>query len=179
MKQHLITSMKASVALFIIMLTVIFSCQKSISDKQTNQSVSTNADEVSSGSIAPYNLDVALSGDGKGVGLLRFRQKKDSARIINLDTWVWHLEPNHPYLLQRAVDSIKFGNCFSTAWLTLGLGATPASIRTDASGSGKANLWRDISAISPGTEFYIHFQVIDSVSAAVVLKSDCYTYSVR
>ena len=68
--------MKASVALFIIMLTVIFSCQKSISDKQTNQSVSTNADEVSSGSIAPYNLDVALSGDGKGVGLLRFRQKK-------------------------------------------------------------------------------------------------------
>ena len=99
--------------------------------------------------------------------------------VISLDTWVFNLEPNRAYLLQRAVDSLKFGNCLSAAWLTLGKGLTPQAIHTDAKGNAKESLSRDVSAISPGTEFYIHFQVIDSLTSAVALTSDCYTYTVR
>ena len=36
---------------------------------------------------------------------VRFRQDVDPSKIIVLDTWVRDLEPNHQYLLQRAVDA--------------------------------------------------------------------------
>jgi hypothetical protein len=178
MKTKFVSATISKVTFIGVLFLTAFSCQKDISKDTKLQTVSLNQYSVSP-HIPPYNLDVALNGTGKGVGLLKFKQNKDSAKIINLDTWVWHLQPNHPYLLQRAVDSIQYGGCLSTTWLTLGLGLQPQSIKTDANGNGHADLWRDVSAVSSGTEFYIHFQVIDSVSAAVTLTSDCYTYTVR
>jgi hypothetical protein len=71
------------------------------------------------------------------------------------------------------------GNCTSTTWLTLDIGLTPQSILTDNTGTGKEELWRDISVAATGSKFDIHFQVIDAVSLAVVLDSDCYEYVVR
>ena len=67
----------------------------------------------------------------------------------------------------------------STVWLTLGEGLQPKSIRTDKCGNGYAKLWRDVSIVPSGIEFYIHFQVIDSVNSKTVLTSDCYQYTVR
>jgi hypothetical protein len=40
-------------------------------------------------------------------------------------------------------------------------------------------LWRDVSAVPSGSTFDIHFQVIDAVTLAVVLASDCLQYQVR
>ena len=67
----------------------------------------------------------------------------------------------------------------STSWLTLGEGLTPTSIDTDARGTGRAALWRDVSAIAPGSEFDIYFRVIQTGTTSVVLQSDCYQYVVR
>lgn len=130
-----------------------------------------------------YNLDVKLYGSGKfpSLGFIAFRQDIAAPKIITLDTYVQHLQPNHEYLLQRAVDPINVvdGNCTSTAWLTLGLGLTPQSILTDSKGNGHQKLWRDLSSLPSGSDFDIHFQVIDAVSSAVVLSSDCYEYILR
>jgi hypothetical protein len=70
---------------------------------------------------SPYDLNVILRGEsnksGHGEdnpsGFIKFRQHPDPDKIINLDTWVRNLEPNHEYLLQRAVDAINVvdGDC--------------------------------------------------------------------
>lgn len=128
-----------------------------------------------------YDLNISLSTKGPQQGFIKFRQDPDPAKIITLDISVQHLEPNREYLLQRAVDAINEvdGNCTSTSWLTLGKGLVPQSILTDEHGKGSESLWRDVSVVATGSKFDIHFQVIDAVSLAVVLKSDCYEYVVR
>lgn len=132
---------------------------------------------------APYDLDVVLYNPEKGSsasGLIKFRQNPDTARIITLATTVSHLSSDHVYLLQRAVNPITDSTqCSSTAWLTLGKGLQPAGIHTDADGHGQADLWRDVTAAARGTQFYIHFQVVDSLTLTPVLTSPCYTYAVR
>lgn len=131
----------------------------------------------------PYDLDVKLAGVGKdfrAAGFIQFRQDPDTARIIDLDTWVSGLLPNRAYQLQRAVNPITDSTgCSSTAWLTLGLGLVPQSIHTDANGSGEADLWRAVTTLARGTQFHIHFQVIDSLTQTTVLISDCFDYTVR
>jgi hypothetical protein len=139
--------------------------------------------------VAPYDLDVVLHGLGgkfglgeaKAAGFIKFRQNPDAAKIINLDTWVKGLAPDHEYQLQRAVDAINVvdGECTSTTWLTLGLGLTAQSILTNAGGSGHEALWRDVTAVPSGSAFDIHFQVIDKATGEVVLTSDCLNYVVR
>ncbi len=130
-----------------------------------------------------YNLNVELNGSSKNVarGYIAFRQDPAAPKIITLDTYVQHLQANHEYLLQRAVDPINVvdGNCTSTTWLTLGLGLTPQSIMTDDKGNGHEKLWRDLSTVASGSEWDIHFQVIDAATNDVVLTSNCYDYILR
>ena len=106
-------------------------------------------------------------------------QDPDTARIINLNTWVRNLEPNHSYLLQRAVNPITDPDCSSTAWLTLGLGLDQQDLKTDSKGDGHAELWRAVTSIARGTQFRIHFQIVDATTLNPVLFSDCYDYTVR
>ena len=133
----------------------------------------------------PYNFDAVLHPvDMKGLGkfsegLLKFRQNPDTARIITLDTYIVGLLPNHDYKLQRAVNPITDADCTSTAWLTLGLGLVPQAIHTDGQGNGHEKLFRDVTSAARGTQFKIHFQIIDAVSLASVLTSDCESYTVR
>ena len=128
-----------------------------------------------------YDLNIALSNKGARQGFIKFRQDPDAAKIITLDIWVQHLAPNREYQLQRAVDAIDVvdGNCTSASWLTLGKGLLPQSILTDKHGKGSEALWRDVTAIPSGSTFDIHFRVIDAVSSAIVLTSDCYQYQIR
>jgi len=123
-----------------------------------------------------FNLEVILRGNG--FGLVKFRQPDDDAAIVYLDTWVRGLAPNTEYLLQRAVDPVVDDNCTSSAWLTLGRGLEPQSITTDASGTGRQELFRNLAAFPPGTEFDIHFQVVDATTQAVVLESECYQFRI-
>ena len=123
-----------------------------------------------------FNLQVVLRGDG--FGLVKFRQPNDDLLIINLDTWVRDLVPNTSYLLQRAVDMQVDDVCSSAAWLTLGKGAQPQSITTDASGTGREELFRSVAAFPIGSEFDIHFRVINEASQAVVLTSECYQFTI-
>lgn len=123
-----------------------------------------------------FNLEVVLRGDG--FGLVRFRQPNDDARIVYLDTWVRDLAPNTSYLLQRAVDANVDGDCTSTAWLTLGRGTQPQSITTDATGTGREELFRDLGAFAVGSRFDIHFRVIEEATGAVVLTSQCYQFTI-
>jgi hypothetical protein len=162
-----------------VILVLTLSCQKEASDelqlKQENAKSSVKAE------VPPFNLEVILRGGGNQFGHIKFRQDVDAAKIISLEIWVRDLEPNHAYLLQRAVDAINVvdGNCTSTGWLTLGKGLIPQSILTDEKGTGNEYLWRDITAIPSGSHFDIHFRVIDATTLAVVLNSDCYDYVVR
>jgi hypothetical protein len=158
---------------------VIFSCQKEVIKPQQQQEEF--ATTISTANNPTFNLDVILRGEGNRFGHVKFRQDVDAAKIITLDTWVRDLEPNHEYLLQRAVDPINVvdGNCTSTSWLTLGKGLTPQSILTDDNGIGGEELWRDISMIASGSKFDIHFRVVDAATMNVVLSSDCYQYEVR
>jgi hypothetical protein len=125
----------------------------------------------------PFNLQVVLRGEG--FGLVKFRQPNDDKSIVYLDTWVRDLAPNTSYQLQRAVDTTIDGNCTSTSWLTLGKGLVPQDIVTDAKGTGRAELFRDLGAFPPGSRFDIHFRVIKATMGAVVLKSTCYAFTVR
>lgn len=127
----------------------------------------------------PYNLDVTLNGNGNVKGSIMFRQDPDTLKIVTLETKIEQLQPNHEYLLQRAVDTQIDGNCTSTAWLTLGKGLTPRSIFTDPYGRGSEVLWRDLSALASGSVFDIHFQVVDAINMSVVLTSGCFQYTVR
>jgi hypothetical protein len=154
------------------------SCQKDTTQKQQQdelESKSDNANKIAD----PYNLDVILDGSGKEKGNIEFRQDPDPEKIITLDTKIQHLEPNHEYLLQRAVDQTLDGNCTGTGWLTLGLGLTPQSIFTNGGGNGHEELWRDVTAVASGTVFDIHFRILDAADMSVVLTSGCYQYTVR
>src|SRR2546427_2995238 len=116
------------------------------------------------GPETPYfNLEVVLRGEG--FGLIKFRQPNNDAFIVYLDVWVRDLAPNTSYLLQRAVDTNVDDNCTSTAWLTLGRGLQPQSITTDATGTGREELFRNLGAVPPGSEFDIHFRVIEEATS--------------
>ncbi|HST07771.1 MAG TPA: hypothetical protein VLJ83_06335 [Gemmatimonadaceae bacterium] len=123
-----------------------------------------------------HDLEVILRGDG--FGLVKFRQPKDDALIINLDTKVRGLEPNTAYVLQRAADTNLDGICSSTSWLTLGKGLVPQAIVTDDRGTGEESLFRDVSALGVGATFDIAFRVVKVATGAVVLSSDCYRYTI-
>src|SRR5438093_4471373 len=128
------------------------------------------------------NLEVILrpvagTPDG-GFGLVKFRQPKDADKIVYLDVWVRDLAANRSYNLQRATDTNVNDACAGTNWLTLGQGLVPAAITTDQTGTGRADLFRNLAAIPLGTEFDIHFRVIDAVTSAIVLESACYQYTV-
>jgi hypothetical protein len=159
------------------------SCQKEAGDEfmEQQQQQEEKKGWIDEAGVPSFNLNVTLHGKGKQFGYLKFRQDEDAAKIITLDVWVLNLKKNHEYLLQRAVDPANEvdGNCTSTTWLTLGKGLTPQSILTNYKGRGKANLWRDITAIPSGTAFDIHFRVVDATTMAVILDSHCYEYVVR
>ena len=126
----------------------------------------------------PFNLEAILRGDG--FGHVKFRQVKDSTHnIIDLDVWVRDLLPSTSYSLQRATDTTLDEVCTGTNWLTLGDGPTPHAIVTDETGTGRASLWRDLSALAPGTAFDIHFRVVLTGTTTVVLQSDCHRFIVR
>jgi hypothetical protein len=130
-----------------------------------------------------FNLNVdlrpAAGGPDDGSGSVKFRQPGDPDKVVYLKVRVRDLAPNHSYYLQRATDSNVNDECTGTNWLTLGQGLAPATIDTDRKGNGRAELFRDLSAIPTGARFDIHFRVIDAVSSAVVLESDCYQFTVR
>lgn len=129
-----------------------------------------------------FNLEVVLrpaaGGPDNGFGLVKFRQPNDADKIVYLDVWVRDLLPNHSYRLQRAVDMNVDDQCTGTNWLTLGKGLDPEAIETNDRGTGRAELFRDLSAVPIGVQFDIHFRVIDDATTAVVLESACYQFTV-
>ncbi|MEO6290764.1 MAG: hypothetical protein ABIO76_12620 [Ginsengibacter sp.] len=167
MKTKITLSEICKAAFTLVLFTTLFSCKK----------------EAPPVDDSGFNLNVVFKPVAKSLpgssGYMEFRQDPNTDRIIDLNTWVHHLEPNHSYLLQRAVDPITNPGCASTAWLTLGLGLTPQDIMTNSRGDGHADLWRDISSVPHGAQFHIHFQIVDAVTLATVLVSDCYDYTVR
>ena len=175
MKQKILTTVLVLSSLTLFTL----SCQKESALKQQPQEEI--ATTIGTANNPTFNLEVILRGEGGRFGHIKFRQDVDPSKIIVLDTWVRDLEPNHQYLLQRAVDAANVvdGNCTSTSWLTLGKGLIAQSILTDDNGRGSEELWRDISMAASGTAFDIHFRVVDATTMAVVLTSNCYQYEVR
>jgi hypothetical protein len=136
-----------------------------------------NDDDDDDPDTPEFNLNVALRGEGRG--FIRFRQPDDGAKIVYLRVRVRHLGPNTDYLLQRAVDTSVDDECTSTDWLTLGRGLVPQAITTNRHGKGRARLFRDLSAVPDGSQFDIHFRVINAASSAVVLESGCYQFAVN
>jgi hypothetical protein len=129
-----------------------------------------------------FNLEVILRSPtgGRGFGLVKFRQPKDDLLIIQLDTWVRDLAPNSSFVLQRAADPELDGVCGSEAWLTLGKGLVPQALNTDASGTAREDLSRNVSAFPVGAKFDIHFRVVDvATQSVVVLASACYEYTIN
>ena len=128
------------------------------------------------------NLEVILrpvvGGPDSGFGLVKFRQPKDADKIVYLQVRVRDLAPSHGYYLQRATDSIVDDDCTGTNWLTLGQGPIPQAIMTNDRGTGREFLFRDLAAAPTGTQFDIHFQVIDAVTGVPVLASGCYQFTV-
>jgi hypothetical protein len=169
----------AYAALTVICLWMMSSCQKPVSG--ADDVLPSKAERAMAATPAqpPFNLEVILRGADGAFGHVSFRQANDAEKLVTLDVWVRDLEPNHTYLLQRAVDTNLDGECTGTAWLTLGKGLTPGAIETDDKGRGKAALYRDLSAIATGTGFDINFRIVDATSMAVVLTSDCYRYVIR
>lgn len=168
--------------LTIISVFILTACEKEINTyQQQAEEGHSFAVKSANAETPPFHLEVILRGDGNRFGHVKFRQDNDVDKIINLDTWVRGLEPNHNYLLQRAVDVINVvdGNCTSMSWLTLGKGLTPQSILTDERGNGSEPLWRSVSTLPAGSAFDIHFRVVDATNMEVVLTSDCYKYVVR
>ncbi|HMK17695.1 MAG TPA: hypothetical protein VK492_05850 [Chitinophagaceae bacterium] len=175
--------MKQKILITVLLLSSLtlftLSCQKESAQKlQPQEEIATS---IATANNPTFNLEVILRGEDGRLGHVKFRQDVDPSKIIVLGTWVRDLEPNHQYLLQRAVDAANVvdGNCTSTSWLTLGKGLTPQSILTDDSGRGGEELWRDVSAVASGSAFDIHFRIVDATTMAVVLTSDCYQYVVR
>ena len=167
-----------------VLFLFVSSCQKSNSVAEQAPSLISKANTFNQEKAAVpadphFNLEVILRGEDKSFGHVEFRQDNDAAKIVTLDVWVRDLEPNHQYLLQRAVDTNLDGNCTGTSWLTLGKGLQPQTITTDEKGTGREDLWRDLSAVASGSTFDIHFRVVDAATLAIVLTSDCYQYTVR
>jgi hypothetical protein len=113
-----------------------------------------------------------------GAGKVKFRQPRDEDTIINLYVRVRRLLPNNSYYLQRATDTVVDDVCTGTNWLTLGRGPDPGPIETNARGKGRAALWRELVGVPEGTQFDIHFRVIDATTSAVVLESGCHQFTV-
>ena len=175
MKQNILSP--ALLLASVILITL--SCQKEVSNQeQLEEEIATT---IGTANNPTFNLEVILRGEDGRLGHVKFRQDVNPSKIVVLGTWVRGLEPDHQYLLQRAVDAANVvdGNCTSTSWLTLGKGLTPQSILTDDGGKGSEELWRDLSAVASGTAFDIHFRILDAATMAVVLTSDCYQYVVR
>jgi hypothetical protein len=198
MQTKFVHALMVKIFLTMFLFSVLFSCKKDSStgtnpQSKDQNSVGSNAskhhdegdeDENNDNdgkhcpTTPPFNFNAILHGSEHGFGLILFRQDPDPAQIVTLDTWVFGLEPNHTYQLQRAVDVFDC-NCTSTGWLILGNGTTPLVIQTDSRGFGKALFSRNLSAVAPGTTFDIHFQVVDVASASVVLTSSCHQFMVR
>jgi hypothetical protein len=117
-------------------------------------------------------------GPDEGFGVVKFRQPIDADKIVYLDVRVQGLLPNHSYLLQRAVDPSVDDDCTGTNWLTLGRLLEPRAIVTNDKGKGRAALSRDLAAVPTGTQLDIHFRVIEEGTAAVVLESFCFQFTV-
>jgi hypothetical protein len=128
----------------------------------------------------PFNLEAILrpAAGQDGFGLVKFRQPNDANQIVYLDVWVRDLAPNTSYLLQRASDAVVNDDCTGSNWLTLGQGTTPQAITTDARGTGRAALFRNLAAFPVGAVNDIHFRVIDASTQAVVLTSGCYQFTI-
>ena len=178
------TALLPGVMFTLILFLLVASCQKNNSafEKTSSPDLKTTAakeDNALTPASPHFNLEVILRGEGSSFGHVKFRQDNEAAKIVMLGVWVRDLEPDHQYLLQRAVDTNLDGNCTSTSWLTLGKGLQPQAITTDDKGTGKEELWRDLSALATEATFDIHFRVVDAASLAVVLTSDCYEYTVR
>ena len=129
-----------------------------------------------------FNLQAVLrpapDGPDDSFGLVKFRQPNDADKIVYLNVWVRHLDPNHDYYLERATDSSVNDECTGTNWLRLGQGLIEKTIETGDRGTGRAALSRNFMLIPLGTQFDIKFRVVDAVSSAVVLKSGCYQFTV-
>jgi hypothetical protein len=141
------------------------------------------APAVSAGPATPnFNLQAILrpvaAGPDNAFGVVEFRQPKDADKIVYLGVWVRDLAPNHSYSLQRATDTNVNDDCTGTNWLTLGQGLDPKVITTDETGTGRADLFRDLATVQLGMQFDIRFRVIDAVTSAVVLESACYQFTV-
>jgi hypothetical protein len=129
-----------------------------------------------------FNLEAILRpteiGPETGFGHVKFRQpnESDAIQTILLDVWVRDLAPNHVYYVQRAVDTNVNDECAGTNWTMPTLG----TITTDDTGTGRAELTRDLpAAVQPGTTFDIHFRIAEMpTSASGVLESACYQYVV-
>jgi hypothetical protein len=167
-----------AVALLPALALLIGACSTDSADpaSPTDTSPSEGAGDAQYSLNSKANLEIILQGEG--FGLVKFRQPQDAEAIIFLDSWVSGLAPNSEYLLQRAVDATVDDDCTSAAWLTLGKGLQAQSIITDGNGTGRAELFRDVSAVPPGSEFDIHFRVVNALTLAVVLESGCYQYRV-
>ena len=179
--KKLITSFLQRLLAVMLVAFFISSCQKSTPEllSSTNAEKGGTTTKSATPATPNFNLEVILRGMDNAFGLVKFRQDNDIDKIVALGVWVRDLQPNHEYKLQRAVDTNLDGNCTSIAWLTLGAGLQPLSVFTDATGSGRADLFRNLSAVAAGTTFDIHFQLIDVANATVVLTSNCYQFTVR
>jgi hypothetical protein len=142
----------------------------------------TMAGDRSTGDTPNYNLEVLLrpAGSWAGFGHVKFRQSgNDDVQRVDLGVWVRDLAPNTEYQLQRAVDTNLNGSCTSSSWLTLGKGAVPQSILTDANGTGREDLFR-ILPNAAGSTFDIYFRIVRKDAPTVpVLTSECYQFSVK
>src|ERR1700753_1882224 len=126
MRTKQLRTLISTLALFILMISVFVSCEKSqpVEDPQH------------------FDLDVTFHTENlkdqsnKGFGFLKFRQDPDTARIITLDTYIFNLLPNHSYLLQRAANPFSDPTCTNASWLTLGKGLVAQDIATDSKGDG-------------------------------------------
>jgi hypothetical protein len=160
-----VNSVKVTAPAFLAMLIMLFSSSSAMAQGQPWGPETPN-----------FNLEVVLRGEG--FGLVKFRQPNDDSFIVNLDVWVRNLAPNTSYLLQRAVDEVVDDDCTSTNWLTLGKGNQAQSIITDDTGSGRQQLFRNLAAFPAGSEFDIHFRVIEEETSEVVLTSQCYQFTI-
>jgi hypothetical protein len=125
-------------------------------------------------------LRPAAGGPEDGSGTVKFRQPRDENKIAYLEVGLRGLLPHNAYYFERAVDMEVNDDCAAaTNWLRLGAGIVPSAIATDNKGKGRALLFRDLAAVPEGTQFDIHFRVIDAITGATVLVSDCYQYTVR
>ena len=124
-----------------------------------------------------FNLEVLLRGEG--FGLVKFRQPNDGSRIVELGVFLRAMEPNTSYFLQRATDANLDGECTGTNWLTLGKGPVAQAITTDETGTGREDLFRDLSLFPVGATFDIHFRVVEEANPTVaVLTSKCYEFTI-